>query len=75
MKRAIECAAGEAARLAAVDARAGRPARRVPEQSTRARFSSFHRRMRRRNARRGRRARPRGTRAGRPGSWAPAFSR
>ncbi|VBT34641.1 hypothetical protein [Burkholderia pseudomallei] len=56
MKRAIECAAGEAARLAAIDARAGRRARPVPEQSTRARFSSFHRRMRRRNARRVRRA-------------------
>ncbi|WP_241774263.1 hypothetical protein [Burkholderia pseudomallei] len=36
MKRVIECAAGEAARLAAIDARAGRRARRVPEQSTRA---------------------------------------
>ncbi|EDO93427.1 hypothetical protein [Burkholderia pseudomallei] len=75
MKRAIECAAGEAARLAAVDARAGRPARRVPEQSTRARFSSFHRRMRRRNARRVRRARRRVSGAGRRASWRQAFIR
>ncbi|WP_079997408.1 hypothetical protein [Burkholderia pseudomallei] len=75
MKRAIECTAGEAARLAAVDARAGRPARRVPEQSTRARFSSFHRRMRRRNARRVRRARRRASGAGRRASWRQAFIR
>ncbi|ARL54315.1 hypothetical protein [Burkholderia pseudomallei] len=75
MKRAIECAAGEAARLAAVDARAGRPARRVPEQSTRARFSSFHRRMRRRNARRVRRARRRASGAGGRASWRQAFIR
>ncbi|WP_076901409.1 hypothetical protein [Burkholderia pseudomallei] len=75
MKRVIECAAGEAARLAAVDARAGRPARRVPEQSTRARFSSFHRRMRRRNARRVRRARRRASGAGRRASWRQAFIR
>ncbi|MHA7319574.1 hypothetical protein [Burkholderia pseudomallei] len=75
MKRAIECAAGEAARLAAIDARAGRRARPVPEQSTRARFSSFHRRMRRRNARRVRRARRRASGAGRRASWRHSFIR